>query len=66
MAINFIDKIKPANDGSFPLVDAVDIVLPDGSRLSEQPIVRVVYELPPDAADHKNIMYVVIEDGDAL
>lgn len=35
MAIDLIDKIKPKNNGSFPLVDAVDVEMPDGTRLSE-------------------------------
>lgn len=64
MAINLIDKIKPANNGTFPMADAEDIELPDGSRLSEQPIIKAVDELPTDAADHQDILYLVIEgDG---
>lgn len=35
MAIDLIDKIKPKNNGSFALVDAVDVEMPDGTRLSE-------------------------------
>lgn len=34
MPINLIDKIKPANGGSFPMVDAADVEMPDGSRLN--------------------------------
>lgn len=34
MAIDLIDKIKPKNNGSFALVDAVDVEMPDGTRLS--------------------------------
>lgn len=33
MSIELIDKIKPKNNGSFPLVEAHDIQMPDGSRL---------------------------------
>ena len=33
MPINLIDKIKPKNGGSFSLVDAADVELPDGKRL---------------------------------
>ena len=35
MAITLIDKIKPKNNGAFPLVDAEDVLMPDGTRLSE-------------------------------
>ena len=35
MAITLIDKIKPKNGGKFPLVDAEDVLMPDGKRLSE-------------------------------
>lgn len=36
MAIEIIDKIKPKNNGSFPMVDAEDILMPSGKRLSEE------------------------------
>ena len=35
MAVELIDKIKPKNSGSFPLVDAADVLMTDGKRLSE-------------------------------
>lgn len=35
MAIELIDKIKPKNGGEFALVDAADVELPDGKRLSQ-------------------------------
>lgn len=35
MAIYLIDKIKPKNNGSFPMVDATDVEMPDGTRLSD-------------------------------
>jgi hypothetical protein len=35
MAIELIDKIKPKNNGTFPMVDAVDVLMPNGKRLSE-------------------------------
>lgn len=35
MAIELIDKIKPKNNGSFAMVDAEDVAMPDGTRLSE-------------------------------
>ena len=34
MPIELIDKIKPKNGQGFPLVDAEDVVMPDGTRLS--------------------------------
>ena len=65
MAINLIDKIKPANGGSFPMVDASDVALPDGTRLSGQPVIQTVNALPDDAAEHPNVLYLVVEEGDA-
>lgn len=35
MAIELISKIKPKNNGTFALVDAADVEMPNGSRLSE-------------------------------
>lgn len=35
MAIEVIDTIKPKNNGSFPIVDASDVNMPDGTRLDE-------------------------------
>lgn len=35
MAIELIDKIKPKNNGGFVMVDAEDVAMPDGTRLSE-------------------------------
>ena len=35
MSVEVIDKIKPKNNGDFPLVDAADVEMPDGSRLSD-------------------------------
>lgn len=35
MSIYLIDKIKPKNNGNFPMVDAADVEMPDGTRLSE-------------------------------
>lgn len=61
MPINLIDKIKPANSGSFPMVEAADVEMPDGSRLSAMPTMQVVDELPSDAADHPNVLYIVPE-----
>lgn len=35
MAIELIAKIKPKNNGSFPMVDAADVEMPDGLRVPE-------------------------------
>ena len=35
MAIELIDTIKPKNGGSFPMVEAKYVAMPDGTRLSE-------------------------------
>lgn len=35
MAVELIDKIKPKNSGKFALVDAADVEMPNGKRLSE-------------------------------
>lgn len=35
MPIYLIDKVKPYNDQPFALIDAVDVEMPDGKRLSE-------------------------------
>ncbi len=35
MAITLIDKIKPKNNSGFALVDAADVEMPDGTRLSD-------------------------------
>ena len=35
MALPLADKIKPKNNGTFALVDAKDVEMPDGTRLDE-------------------------------
>ena len=35
MSVELIDKIKPKNNGGFALVDAADVEMPDGTRLSD-------------------------------
>ena len=35
MAIELMDKIKPKGGGNFPMIDAADVEMPDGTRLSE-------------------------------
>lgn len=54
MSIELIDKIKPKNGGSFPMVDAEDVLMPDGKRLDElelqgaYPVTEGVAELQPE------------------
>lgn len=52
MAIYLIDKIKPKNSGSFALMEAADVEMPDGSRLSEltvcYPVQGAQTELQPE------------------
>lgn len=40
MAIGITGKFKP--DGDFPLIEAVDVEMPDGKRLSEFDVAAVV------------------------
>ncbi|MCM1024779.1 MAG: hypothetical protein NC395_12095 [Prevotella sp.] len=61
MAIEMFDTMKPKGD--FPIAEAEDIALPDGSRLSGQPIIKTVTELPEDAAEHPDVLYLVIEQN---
>lgn len=35
MAVEIIGTMKPKNNGKFPVAEATDILMPDGSRLSE-------------------------------
>lgn len=35
MAVEVIDTIKPKNGGDFPIVEAEDVRMPDGTRLSD-------------------------------
>ena len=41
MAIELIGKIKPKNNGTFAMVDAADVEMPDGTRLSDLEIPEV-------------------------
>lgn len=68
MAISIISKLKPANNGKFSLMDAGDVEMEDGSRLEDamklRPEIQTVSELPQDAAEHPNTLYLVLdEDG---
>ena len=35
MSVEIIDKIKPKNNGDFSLMDAADVEMPDGTRLTD-------------------------------
>lgn len=61
MPVGLPDKIKPVNGRDFPIAEAEDIELSDGTRLDAQPIIKTVEELPPDAAEHPNVLYLVVE-----
>lgn len=51
MSIELIDKIKPKNGGKFALVDAVDVEMPDGTRLSDLvPLLEEIAKLIKDVA----------------
>lgn len=59
MAIELTGTVKPK--GNFPIAVSEDVILSDGTRLSEQPIVKVTLELPEDAAEHPNILYIIVD-----
>lgn len=54
MAISVIDTIKPKNNGSFPIVEAADVVMPDGTRLGDAAMLPATTE-----ADEGKIPQVV-------
>ena len=56
MAIELIGKIKPKNNGTFAMADAVDIEMPDGSRLPS-------FLEAKDAAVNKQISTLEAQDG---
>ena len=56
MAIQLIDKIKPKNNGSFPMVDAEDVLMPDGKRLSEFEASGVEVDASFDATSENPVM----------
>ena len=44
MAVEIIDKLKPKNGGSFPLMDAEDILLPETYDYDEQTLINNIIE----------------------
>ena len=58
-----IDTFKPQNNGKFPVAEAEDIAMPDGTRLSE---LSVSYPLSEAAAELKPEKYYVFGEVDSL
>ena len=73
MAIELIDKVKPKNNGSFAMVDACDVEMPDGTRLDVAiaaitPVVRTQSEydaLVSAGAVEPDTLYLVLDDDPA-
>ena len=65
MALPLADKIKPKNNGTFALVDATDVEMPDGSRLSDHLPVYVTQDeydaLEAAGAVDPNVSYYIYE-----
>lgn len=65
MAIELISKIKPKNGSSFPLVDAVDVAMEDGTRLSDA--IRKVqgsgYVVSTEPPENINMLWLDPLDG---
>lgn len=70
MPIEIIDKIKPKNNGSFPLMDAADVQMPDGKRLTEElaekpkPVAIDLSFIGPDS-ENNGMIIETYEDGTA-
>lgn len=62
MPIEIIDKIKPKNNGSFPLMDAADVQMPNGERLTEalaekpKPVAIDLSSIGPDSENNGMII----------
>lgn len=64
MPINVIDTIKPKNGGSFPIVEAADVLMPDGKRLSEGS--TGAYPVKPGAAEIEPEVFYSFGEVDSL
>ena len=69
MAIELIAKVKPKNGSSFALVDAVDVEMPDGTRLSDRPRLLPVTQDEYDAlvkagTVQTDVLYMIVRDGE--
>lgn len=74
MAIELISKIKPKNGASYPMVDAKDVAMPDGTRLSDfqqsvMSSVQIVamtqdkyYEMQAAGTLEPNTAYLIVSD----
>lgn len=65
MPIGITDKFEPKGGGKFALMDAKDIEMPDGSRLSDmvlKPITQEAYDALEDI-DEKTLYLIVESDA---
>lgn len=75
MAIEVISKIKPKGNRDFAIVDAEDVQMPDGSRLSDStfayPIAQGAAELEPEkyyvfgSVSSLSVTLAEVDDGKA-
>ena len=69
MAIEMIGKMKPKNSGTFALVDAADVEMPDGSRLSDmifKAVTEEEYEALVEAGEvDETTLYMIVESDSA-
>lgn len=63
MALEVIDTIKPKNGKDFPIVEAEDVAMPDGSRLSE---ISTCYPIAEGSATIKPDTYYVFGEVSVL
>lgn len=75
MAIELISKIKPKNGQSYPMVDAADVEMPDGTRLGDfyESVMRTVeimpisqeryYEMQQAGTVDPNVVYLIVSDS---
>ena len=67
MAIELISKIKPKNGGDFAMVDAEDVEMPDGTRLSEaiQNVKGAGYVVQVEPPEDKSVLWLDPNDDTA-
>lgn len=66
MAIELISKIKPKNGGNFPMVDAEDVLMPNGKRLSDlliEVVTQIEYDALVDADTVDDSVLYLIREG---
>lgn len=65
MAIELIGKIKPKNNGTFAMVDAADVEMPDGGRLPDYMPVAITQadydKLVADGTVNEKTPYLIVE-----